>query len=153
MSTISSGINALSTASIVDFYQRNMQRHPEPERLLQLSKWLTLIYGALATVVAFLMPLLGTLIEATNKIMGMLGGPLLGVFLLGMLTKRATSRGALLGAFFGSLLLAFVVFQTKVSFLWYAAIGCVATFFLGYVFSLATGQPEAEEDEAGEAAL
>ncbi len=153
MSTISSGINALSTASIVDFYQRNMQRHPEPERLLQLSKWLTLIYGVLATVVAFLMPLLGTLIEATNKIMGMLGGPLLGVFLLGMLTKRATSRGALLGAFFGSLLLAFVVFETKVSFLWYAAIGCVATFVLGYVFSLATGQPEAEEDEAGEAAL
>ena len=90
MSTISSGINALSTASIVDFYQRNMKRNPPPERLLQISRWLTCIYGVLATAVAFLMPLLGTLIEATNKIMGMLGGPLLGVFLLGMLTKRAT---------------------------------------------------------------
>lgn len=154
MSTVSSGINALSTASIVDFYQRSMGRTPEPDRLLRISKWLTGLYGVLATAVAFLMPLLGTLIEATNKIMGMLGGPLLGVFLLGMLTKRATSQGALLGAFFGSLLLAFVVFQTKVSFLWYALIGCVATFVLGYLFSLATGRPKAEEEgEVGEEAL
>jgi SSS family transporter len=151
MSTVSSGINALSTASIVDFYRRSMGRNPAPERLLQLSKVLTGLYGILATAVAFLMPLLGTLVEATNKIMGMLGGPLLGVFLLGMLTRRATSQGALLGAFFGSLLLAFVVFQTKVSFVWYALIGCVATFVLGYLFSLATGQPEAEtDDEVGE---
>ena len=91
------------------------------------------------------MPLLGTLVEATNKIMGMLGGPLLGVFLLGMLTKRATSTGALLGAFFGSMALAYVVFETKVSFMWYALLGCIATFILGYLFSLATGRPTAEQ--------
>lgn len=153
MSTVSAGINALSTASIVDFYRRNMGGDPAPDRLLRLSKWLTLGYGILATLVAFLMPLLGTLIEATNKIMGMLGGPLLGVFLLGMLTKRTTSQGALLGAFFGSMLLAFVVFQTKVSFLWYALIGCLATMVLGYLFSLATGQAHAEEESPDEAAV
>jgi len=145
MSTVSSGINALGTASIVDFYQRNLRTEADPDRLLRISKWLTGFYGVLATALAFLMPLLGTLIEATNKIMGMLGGPLLGVFLLGMVTKRATSQGALLGAFLGSLLLAFVVFNTEVSFLWYELIGCAATFVLGYLFSLATGQPHAEE--------
>lgn len=145
MSTVSSGINALGTASLVDFYQRNLRTQADPERLLRISKWLTGFYGLLATALAFLMPLLGTLIEATNKIMGMLGGPLLGVFLLGMVTKRANSQGALLGAFVGSLLLAFVVFNTDVSFLWYALIGCVATFVLGYLFSLATGPAHAEE--------
>lgn len=145
MSTVSSGINALSTASIMDFYQRFRTEQPSSERLLQLSRYLTCFYGVLATVAAFLMPLMGTLIEATNKIMGMLGGPLLGVFLLGMLTKRANSQGTLLGAFFGSLLLAYVVFQTKVSFVWYALIGCVATVVLGYLFSLATGKPTAAQ--------
>lgn len=148
MSTVSSGINALGTASIVDFYQRNLRSPANPERLLRLSKWLTGCYGLLATTLAFLMPLLGTLIEATNKIMGMLGGPLLGVFLLGMVTKRATSQGALLGAFLGSLLLAYVVFNTEVSFLWYALIGCAATFVLGYLFSLPTGQPTCVDDLA-----
>ena len=145
MSTVSAGINALSTASIMDFYKRNLQAEPEPERLLRLAKWLTLAYGLLATGAAFLMPLMGTLIEATNKIMGMLGGPLLGVFLLGMLTKRANSIGTLLGAFLGSLILAYIIFQTKVSFMWYACFGCVITFVLGYLFSLATGRPKPEQ--------
>lgn len=151
MSTVSAGINALSTASIMDFYRRHINPHPDPERLLRISKGLTLIYGLTATAVAFLMPLLGTLVEATNKIMGMLGGPLLGVFLLGMLTKRTTAPGALLGAFFGSLVLAFVVFETSVSFTWYALIGCLATMLLGFLFSYITSQPSrpgAEEETA-----
>lgn len=145
MSTVSAGINALSTASIVDFFQRFRSTAVEPERLLRLSKWLTCFYGLVATGAAFVMPYLGTLIEATNKIMGLLGGPLLGVFLLGMLTRRANSHGTLLGAFFGALLLAYVAFQTKVSFLWYALIGCLATMALGYLFSLATGKPSAAQ--------
>lgn len=147
MSTVSAGINALSTASIVDFYQRFRSQVPPPEALLRLSKWLTCFYGLLATATAFLMPLLGTLIEATNKVMGMLGGPLLGVFLLGMLSKRANAFGTLLGAFFGSLVLGYIVFQTKVSFLWYALIGCLVTMALGYLFSLATGKPAPEQVE------
>ena len=147
MSTVSSGINALSTASIMDFYRRNLSTEPAPDRLLKLSKWLTLVYGVLAMGAAFLMPYLGTLIEATNKIMGMLGGPLLGVFLLGMLTKRATSRGALLGAFFGAVALAYIVFETKISFMWYSFVGCALTFGLGQLFSLATGRPEPRQLE------
>jgi len=150
MSTVSAGINALSTASIVDFYQRLGRSRPEPERLLKLSKWLTLIYGVLATGAAFLMPHLGTLIEATNKIMGMLGGPLLGVFLLGIVTKRSTSGGTLLGALVGSAFLAYVIYATKVSFLWYALIGCVVTFVLGYVFSLVTKPATEKVAEVGE---
>ncbi|MCD6362079.1 MAG: sodium:solute symporter [Armatimonadetes bacterium] len=145
MSTVSSGINALSTASVVDFYRRHMNTQPEPDHLLRLSKTLTACYGVLATLAAFLMPLLGTLVEATNKIMGMLGGPLLGVFLLGMLSRRANGPGTLLGAFFGSLGLAYVVFSTQVSFLWYAVIGCLLTMGLGYVFSLVTGTPTGDK--------
>ena len=80
-------------------------------------------------------------------IMGMLGGPLLGVFLLGMLSRRANSTGSLLGAFFGSVALAYIVFATKVSFLWYAAFGCLATMLLGYLFSLATGPTPKESTE------
>lgn len=147
MSTVSAGINALTTASVMDFYRRSLHADPPPEALLRLSKWLTLFYGLLATGAAFLMQYLGTLIQATNTVMGMLGGPLLGVFLLGMLNRRATSQGALLGAFFGSVGLAYVVFKTPVSFMWYAAFGCVGTFILGSLFSLATAKPSPEQVE------
>ncbi len=147
MSTVSSGINALSTATIMDFYKRNLKSEPAPEKLLRLSKWLTLAYGLLATAVGFVVPLLGTLIEATNKIMGIFGGPLLGVFLLGLLTKRATSRGTLRGGLAGSAALTYVVFATNVSFMWYAAFGTIATFILGYAFSLLEPAPAREKTE------
>ncbi len=147
MSTVSSGINALSTASIMDFYKRMINPEVGEERLFRLSRALTVCFGALAIGVAFLMPLLGTLVEATNKIMGMLGGPLLGVFLLGMLSRRVNSSGALLGAFFGSIALAYVVFATKVSFMWYAAFGCLGTMAFGYLFSFATGRVPREKIE------
>jgi len=147
MSTVSSGINALSTASVMDFYRRMNRPDADEETLFRLSRILTIGYGLLATGLAFLMPRLGTLVEATNKIMGMLGGPLLGVFLLGMLSRRANSTGSLLGAFFGSVVLAYIVLATKVSFLWYAAFGCLVTMLLGYLFSLATGPTPKESTE------
>lgn len=145
MSTVSSGLNALTTASVIDFHRRFSTQEADPDHLLRLSRRLTIFYGLLATGVAFLMPLLGTLVEATNKIMGLLGGPLLGVFLLGMLTRRATATGTLLGAFFGSVGLAAAAFGTKLDALWFAAFGCVGTFVLGYLFSLATGSPAVEK--------
>ncbi len=145
MSTVSSGINALTTASMMDFYRRNMNGNPDPDRMLQLSRRLTAFYGVLAMAVAFLMPLMGTLVEATNKIMGLLGGPLLGVFLLGMLTKRANAQGTLLGAFVGSVGLTALAFGAKIDALWFSAFGCVGTFVLGYLFSLATGHPAMEK--------
>jgi len=98
MSTISAGINSLTSASLVDFYQRlwkrpNLSEHHQ----LNIARWLTFAYGALVIVLAFLVQHLGTLLEATNKVIGLVGGPLVGLFFLGILVKRATARGALIG--------------------------------------------------------
>ena len=55
------------------------------------------MYGALVIVLAFFVQHLGTLLEASNSVIGLVGGPLLGLFLLGILVPRATARGALAG--------------------------------------------------------
>ncbi|MDQ3624734.1 MAG: sodium/solute symporter, partial [Verrucomicrobiota bacterium] len=98
MSTISAGINSLTSASLIDFYQR-LWRKPDlsEHNQLNIARWLTLGYGALVIVLAFLVHRLGTLLEASNKIIGLVGGPLLGLFFLGILVRRATARGALIG--------------------------------------------------------
>ncbi|MCE5218448.1 sodium/solute symporter [bacterium] len=136
MSTISAGINALTTATLVDFYQRLWRPKAEPGTLLRLAKWFTLFYGAVVLVLAFVVEKLGTLLEASNKAIGLVGGPLLGLFLLGMLSKRASAKGAIVGWAAGVAVLTPVCFCTKVSFLWYALIGCFVTMGVGWLASL-----------------
>lgn len=146
MSTISAGINSLTSASLVDFYQR-LWRNPNlaESNQLQIARWLTVAYGTLVMLLAFMVHRLGTLLEATNKIISLIGGPLIGLFLLGMLTRRTTARGAFVGWMGGFAITLWVCFGTRVSFLWYAMIGCVATMTLGCLaslFSPAPGTPQ-----------
>ncbi|MSU47743.1 MAG: hypothetical protein EXS37_01375 [Opitutus sp.] len=146
MSTISAGINSLTSASLVDFYQRLWRRPDLSEKnQLRIARWLTFGYGALVIVLAFLVQRLGTLLEATNKVIGLIGGPLIGLFLLGILTRRATARGALVGWAGGLLFTLWVCFGTRVSFLWYAAAGCLTTFAIGYTVSLFDRAPDSKQ--------
>lgn len=146
MSTISAGINSLTSASLVDFYQR-LWRNPDLSEVnqLRLARWLTLGYGALVVVLAFLVERLGTLLEATNKVVSLIGGPLVGLFLLGMIVSRATARGALVGWIAGLLATTWVCFGTNISFLWYAMIGCLVTMAVGYVVSRFDRPPAARQ--------
>ena len=146
MSTISSGINSLTSASLVDFYQR-LWRRPDlsEQNQLRIARVLTLSYGALVILLAFLVQRLGTLLEATNKVIGLIGGPLIGLFLLGILFRRATARGALIGWIGGLSLTLWVCFGTQISFLWYAMSGCVSTMVIGYVVSCFDRAPDPKQ--------
>jgi sodium-coupled monocarboxylate transporter 8/12 len=147
MSTISAGINSLTTASLVDFYQRLWRPDAGSVHLLRLAKWLSLFYGVLIVLLAFVVERLGSLVEASNKAIGLVGGPLLGLFLLGLFSRRANATGAILGWFAGVLVLLPVCFWTKTSFLWYALIGCGTTYAVGLLCSLLLPAPPARQIE------
>ena len=137
MSATSSGINALTTATLVDFRQRLSRKPPTTDaQQLRLARYLTIAYGALVIVLAFGVSRLGALIEASNKAIGLVGGPLLGLFLLGMLVKRATAWGAVVGWFAGVVAVIPVCFFSGTSWLWYGVVGCGVTFLVGWLASL-----------------
>jgi len=143
MSTISAGINSLTSASLVDFYQRLWRRPDLSEKnQLKIARWLTFGYGSVVIALAFLVERLGTLLEATNKVIGLVGGPLVGLFFLGMLIKRVTARGALVGWLAGLVATVWVCFGSNISFLWYAMIGSLVTVGVGVVASLFEPPPD-----------
>lgn len=145
MSTVSAGINSLTSATLIDFYQRLWPKADFSEASqLRLAKRMTIVYGALVIVLAFLVQHLGTLLEASNVVIGLVGGPLLGLFLLGILVKRTTARGALVGWIAGVVVLLPIGFASQVSFLWYAQIGCLTTMVIGYLASLFEPPPSIE---------
>jgi SSS family transporter len=148
MSTISSGLNSLTSATLMDFHKR-LSQEPEKTDVQQLlrARWITVLYGLLVTGMAFgIGAMKGNLVESVNTIIGLIGGPMLGLFGLCMFTRIATSRGALLGSLVGfiiPLLMHFEVGGMKVSFLWYAIVGCVTTMLVGCALSwLLPSSPE-----------
>jgi len=142
MSTVSAGINSLTSSTQIDLHRRLWPGADRSDQAqLRLARVLTVSYGVIVIALAFLVERLGTLLEATNKVAGLVGGPLIGLFLLGMITARATARGALIGCVAGFCTTLWIAFDTKVSFLWWAAAGTCATFSAGYLASLLEPKP------------
>ena len=115
---------------------------PGPGSLeLAFSRLLTLGLGVLVTVLACYVGQLGSIVEIAATIVDSFTGPMLGVFLLGMLTRKTESRGAFLGLLLGTLTTAGFIFYSSVSFLWYAPIGVCTTLLVGQLASRLVGAP------------
>lgn len=157
MSTISAGLNSLASATVVDFKQR-LSRKPAATEARQVAgaRWITVLYGFLVMALAFAVSRMqGNLVESVNTVIGLVGGPLLGLFFLGMFTRRTDTRGALTGCLVGFLsLLTLHLYQSGaftaakpellVSFLWFSLFGCLITIGVGLIVSpwrTATGPP------------
>jgi sodium-coupled monocarboxylate transporter 8/12 len=135
MAVISAGINALATTALIDFASK---RQVADSKRVLLARLLTLTFGGLATVVALQVGRIGTMVEATNKIMGLFGGPLLGVFFLGAITARPNGTAALIAAGAGAIvggLIAFsnALFEVPLSFLWITPGAVITTMVTGLV--------------------
>ncbi|XP_037099788.1 solute carrier family 5 member 6a [Syngnathus acus] len=96
LSTISSAFNSLATVTMEDLIKPYFPNMTESKATL-LSKGLALAYGLICLAMAYLASIMGSVLQAALSIFGMVGGPLLGLFCLGMFFPWANSIGALVG--------------------------------------------------------
>ena len=136
MSNLSAALNSLSSSSMIDFYLRGNPQINERRRL-QLSRMSTFFWALVLFGLAVLsLHKVGRVVEVGLQIASVAYGALLGVFLLGVLTKRANQNGAMLGMLCGFLTELYIWLGTRVPWTWYVAIGTVVTFCVGYMGSL-----------------
>jgi SSS family solute:Na+ symporter len=136
MSNLSAALNSLSSSSMMDFY---LQRHPDIDerRKIRLSRMATLLWALLLFGLAVLsLHKVGRVIEVGLEIASVAYGALLGVFLLGVLTRRASQSGAMLGMLCGFATELYLWLDTRVPWTWYVALGTVVTFGVGLGVSL-----------------
>jgi SSS family transporter len=135
MSNLSAALNSLSSTTIVDFYSRLRPQSSEAQRI-RLSRASTIFWALALFVLAIAARNGGKVIEAGLSIASVAYGGLLGVFLLGMLTKKASESGAIIGFILGFALNIYLWRATPIAFTWYVAIGSLVTFITGYFASL-----------------
>jgi SSS family transporter len=132
MSNLSAALNALASTSIIDFYRPLAGRASMSEaHFLRLAQWATVLWGAVLFAIGLLARHWGSVLEAGLSIASVLYGSLLGVFFLGLLTRRVGQNAAMVAMAFGLLLMLYVSAETSIAFTWWVPIGTVATFAVG----------------------
>jgi len=146
MSNLSAALNSLASTSVIDFYLR---RKPDTEehRRLRLSRIATVCWALVLFGLAVLsLHKVGRVVEVGLQIASVAYGALLGVFLLGVLTRRANQRGAMLGMLCGFGIELYIWLGTRVPWTWYVLIGTMVTFSVGYAASALLGVTLAKHD-------
>ena len=132
MSNLSAALNALASTTVMDFLKPLRPGYTEKEYLLW-SRYATVLWGAVLFGVGLAARHWGRILEAGLSIASVLYGALLGVFLLGVLTRRPGSASAILGMSAG--FATTLILRTHVAYTWYVLTGSAATFAVGYLSS------------------
>ena len=136
MSNLSAALNSLSSSVIMDFYVQ--LRPAADERLrMRLARVATFIWALVLFGLAVIaLHRAGRVVEVGLQIASIAYGAMLGAFLLGVLTKRANSRGAMIGMLCGFVTELYLWRGTQVPWTWWVMIGAGVTFAVGYLASL-----------------
>ena len=141
MSNLSAALNSLASTTIMDFYKPLTTKRNKPARsedhYLRLARWATLAWGAVLFLIGLVARNWGSVLEAGLSIASILYGALLGVFLLGLLTKRTSEVGAMFGMVASLAMMFYVKTSTTIAWTWYVLIGSTTTIAVGYLTSFA----------------
>lgn len=136
MSSLSSSMNSGAASFSADVYDRyGFVWNKDP---LKMARWTTLCIGMMGILFALFMATadIKSLWDQFNKILGLIFGSLGGVFMLGLLTKKANTKGVLIGIVVSFTIQLIISFQQSVHLLMYAATGMISCFISGYFGSL-----------------
>ena len=160
MSNLSAALNSLASTSVVDFY---LPRHPEisDRTRIRLSRLMTVVWAGVLFALAMFSRGGGHVVEIGLSIASVLWGGMLGVFLLGTLTRRAGETGTIAGLAAGVLVDLLLWIQPhawsfsvaghamvlpKIAWTWWVLIGSLATCAVGYTASLIFPDPNPDAE-------
>ena len=136
MANLSAALNSLASTTVIDFYQPLTKSRHAPAHYLLVSRLSTIFWAVVLAAIGLVANHWGSVLESGLSIASVTLGILLGVFLLGILTKRPGSNAATAGVLTGVATMLFVKFGTHIPFTWWVLIGSAVTFGAGILTSL-----------------
>lgn len=135
LSSIDSAVNSCTSVVVIDFYNRLVRGKDAPpatdREQVRVSRAATALFGAAGTLLATNVSRIGTLLEIANKLVNAFSGPLFGIYLLAMFSRRATATPTLVAGLVGTWTSYYVAYQTSIGFMWPSTFGLAATLIVG----------------------
>ena len=121
-------LNALGSATIIDFYKPVLKRNATDNHYLAASKTFTVFWGIVSITFALCLTMAENLIQAVSIVGALFYPVMLSLFVVGFFLKRIGATPVFWGALTAQavvLILFFTVPDSTLSFLWYNVIGCL----------------------------
>ena len=137
-STLSTGLNSVATSWVLDI-QDSFNRQISEEKQTKIAKLVSLGVGIIAIIVSMILANgeIKSAYEWFNSFMGLVLGVLAGIFVLGVITKKATSIGAYAGFFTSAIIVINLKYNHPEVTSWsYAIISIGVSCIIGYIISL-----------------
>jgi solute:Na+ symporter, SSS family len=125
---LSPSINALAATTVNDFYLKYVRPDADQSTLMRVSRHATIFWGVAQIAVA-----IGSqwatksVLDAGLAVLSLSAGPVLGAFLVGVLTTRVGSRAMMVGIVSGIVVVTAVWWTGIAQWTWYAFIGSTVT--------------------------
>ena len=132
MSSTASELNALAASSYLDIYKNNFKLKSNYSDL-QVSKFMTFIWGLIAIIFALTATLAENLIQLVNIIGSIFYGTILGIFLVGFFFKKIQAKSIFNSALTTQLIIFIIFYLDIVGYLWLNFIGSFLTVLLAYI--------------------
>lgn len=124
MGATASGLNALTSTCIVDFYKPFFS-DASPSHYLKASRWVTFAWGIFCIVTALYASRLGNLIEAVNIMGSLFYGTILGIFCVAFFCKWVGSIAVFYAAVLTEIIVVATWWYDVMAFLWLNVLGCL----------------------------
>ena len=135
MSSTASELNALAASSYLDIYKNNFKLKSNYSDL-QISKFMTFMWGLIAIIFALTATLAENLIQLVNIIGSIFYGTILGIFLVGFFFKKIQAKSIFNSALTTQLIIFIIFYLDIVGYLWLNFIGSFLTVLLAYIFQI-----------------
>ncbi len=141
MSTVASIMNSVATLFTEDFYMKLRKNATDRERLLSL-KASSYVVGIIGTLMALALAAqdIKSMMVVWSQLGALLGGGIVGVYSLGMFTKRANGFGAICGVIGSIIITALVKAFTSLHWGTYLPVAILSCIVIGYLLSLVAPQ-------------
>lgn len=133
MANLSAALNSMASATVIDLYRAVTGA---ASASLRVAHGATVVWAIALVAIGVAAQFWGTVLQSGLSIASITLGVLLGIFLLGLLTRRVGERAAAAGVLFGLAVILYVRFATSIAFTWWVLIGSAATFLGGEAASL-----------------
>ncbi|MEI6243834.1 MAG: sodium:solute symporter [Acidobacteriota bacterium] len=137
---LSPSINAMAATTVNDFYVKYWKKNADDASLLRLSKQLTVFWGVVQLGVALGAQYLDrSLLDSGLSVLSLTAGPVLGAFLVGVLSTRVQSAAMLAGMAVGTVVVGWVWWTGAAGFTWFALVGAAVTAAVALIVTMIRG--------------